>query len=138
MTVTTGAAPGTPAGVPPEDLVTLTIDGIEISVPKGTLVIRAAELLGIELDLFWAIKAGQDAKALIRRLPGRVYAYHVKDMTAEGAMTSVGKGVIDFADIFTLNDMAGVRHLYVENDQSPAPYLPDITTSFTTLSRLGA
>lgn len=96
------------------------------------------ELLGIELDLFWAIKAGQDAKALIRRLPGRVYAYHVKDMTAEGAMTSVGKGVIDFADIFTLNDMAGVRHLYVENDQSPAPYLPDITTSFTTLSRLGA
>jgi hypothetical protein len=27
--------------------VTLTIDGIEVSVPKGTLVIRAAELLGI-------------------------------------------------------------------------------------------
>jgi hypothetical protein len=53
-------------------------------------------------------------------------------------MTSVGKGVIDFADIFTLNDVAGVKHLYVENDQSPAPYLPDIQTSFTTLSRLGA
>ncbi|MFF8567083.1 NADH-quinone oxidoreductase subunit G [Streptomyces albidoflavus] len=52
MTVTTGAAPGTPAGVPPEDLVTLTIDGIEISVPKGTLVIRAAELLGIEIPRF--------------------------------------------------------------------------------------
>ncbi|MGW5115831.1 glycosyltransferase, partial [Streptomyces noursei] len=30
-------------------VVTLTIDGIEISVPKGTLVIRAAELLGIEI-----------------------------------------------------------------------------------------
>ncbi|RXZ65847.1 sugar phosphate isomerase/epimerase family protein [Pelagerythrobacter rhizovicinus] len=96
------------------------------------------ELVNIELDLFWAVKAGQDAKALIRRLPGRIYAYHVKDMTAEGAMTSVGKGVIDFADIFTLNDIAGVKHLYVENDQSPAPYLPDITTSFTTLSRLSA
>lgn len=52
MTVTTGAAPGTPAGVPPEDLVKLTIDGIEISVPKGTLVIRAAELLGIEIPRF--------------------------------------------------------------------------------------
>lgn len=96
------------------------------------------ELLGIELDLFWAVKAGQDPKALIRRLPDRIYAYHVKDMTAEGAMTSVGKGVIDFADLFTLNERAGVKHLYVENDQSPAPYLPDITTSFTTLSRLGA
>ena len=37
---------------PPEDLVTLTIDGAEISVPKGTLVIRAAEQLGIEIPRF--------------------------------------------------------------------------------------
>ncbi|MEV6399686.1 NADH-quinone oxidoreductase subunit G [Streptomyces sp. NPDC051907] len=53
MTVTTSnaAGSGTPA-VPPEDLVTLTIDGVEISVPKGTLVIRAAELLGIEIPRF--------------------------------------------------------------------------------------
>ena len=36
----------------PSDLVTLTIDGIEVSVPKGTLVIRAAEQLGIEIPRF--------------------------------------------------------------------------------------
>ncbi|RHW18248.1 sugar phosphate isomerase/epimerase [Sphingomonas gilva] len=95
-------------------------------------------LIKIELDLFWAIAAGEDPKAIIKRLPGRIYAYHVKDRTADGKMTSVGKGVVDFADIFTLNQTAGVKHFYVENDQSPAPYLPDITTSFTTLSRLGA
>ncbi|WP_030601486.1 NADH-quinone oxidoreductase subunit G [Streptomyces achromogenes] len=53
MTVTTSApAGGGEAAVPPEDLVTLTIDGIEISVPKGTLVIRAAEQLGIEIPRF--------------------------------------------------------------------------------------
>ncbi|MER7987504.1 NADH-quinone oxidoreductase subunit G [Streptomyces noursei] len=53
MTVTTSAPNGGgAAAVPPEDLVTLTIDGIEISVPKGTLVIRAAELLGIEIPRF--------------------------------------------------------------------------------------
>ncbi|WP_328671654.1 NADH-quinone oxidoreductase subunit G [Streptomyces sp. NBC_00322] len=54
MTVTTNSAPsgGGEAALPPEDLVTLTIDGIEISVPKGTLVIRAAELLGIEIPRF--------------------------------------------------------------------------------------
>ncbi|MYX20342.1 NADH-quinone oxidoreductase subunit G, partial [Streptomyces sp. SID8380] len=53
MTVTTGApASGAPAAPPPEDLVTLTIDGAEISVPKGTLVIRAAEELGIEIPRF--------------------------------------------------------------------------------------
>lgn len=95
-------------------------------------------LVQIELDLFWAVAAGEDPKAIIRRLPGRIYAYHVKDRTADGKMTSVGKGVIDFADIFTLNRTAGVKHFYVENDQSPAPYLPDIQTSFTTLSRLRA
>ncbi|MEU0334084.1 NADH-quinone oxidoreductase subunit G [Streptomyces sp. NPDC006193] len=53
MTVTTSApAGGGEAALPPEDLVTLTIDGIEISVPKGTLVIRAAEQLGIEIPRF--------------------------------------------------------------------------------------
>ncbi|WP_199570826.1 NADH-quinone oxidoreductase subunit G [Streptomyces murinus] len=53
MTVTTNApAGGGEAALPPEDLVALTIDGIEISVPKGTLVIRAAEQLGIEIPRF--------------------------------------------------------------------------------------
>ncbi|MFF3872976.1 NADH-quinone oxidoreductase subunit G [Streptomyces sp. NPDC001978] len=53
MTVTTSApSGGGEAAVPPEDLVSLTIDGAEISVPKGTLVIRAAEQLGIEVPRF--------------------------------------------------------------------------------------
>lgn len=34
------------------DMVTLTIDGFQISVPKGTLIIRAAELLGIQIPRF--------------------------------------------------------------------------------------
>ncbi|MGW0565244.1 NADH-quinone oxidoreductase subunit G [Streptomyces sp. NPDC003016] len=56
MTVTTSAPSGggEAAGPPraPENTVSLTIDGIPISVPKGTLVIRAAELLGIEIPRF--------------------------------------------------------------------------------------
>ena len=34
------------------EMVTLTIDGNEISVPKGTLVIRAAELMGVQIPRF--------------------------------------------------------------------------------------
>jgi NADH-quinone oxidoreductase subunit G len=55
MTVTTS---GGPAASPQhgvearEDLVTVTIDGFEISVPKNTLIIRAAELLGIQIPRF--------------------------------------------------------------------------------------
>ncbi|MER6159826.1 NADH-quinone oxidoreductase subunit G [Streptomyces sp. NPDC001868] len=53
MTVTTSApSGGGEAAVPPEDLVSLKIDGVDISVPKGTLVIRAAEQLGIEIPRF--------------------------------------------------------------------------------------
>jgi NADH-quinone oxidoreductase subunit G len=36
----------------PADGVRVTIDGFEITVPKGTLVIRAAELLGIQIPRF--------------------------------------------------------------------------------------
>ena len=34
------------------DLITVVIDGFEVSVPKGTLVIRAAEKLGIQIPRF--------------------------------------------------------------------------------------
>ena len=37
---------------PVTDTVTVTIDGYEISVPKGTLVIRAAEMIGITIPRF--------------------------------------------------------------------------------------
>lgn len=37
---------------PPVEMVTLTIDDTEVSVPKGTLVIRAAELMGVQIPRF--------------------------------------------------------------------------------------
>ena len=55
MTVTSSST-GTGAGgaevQPRTDLVSLTIDGFEVQVPKGTLVIRAAELIGIQVPRF--------------------------------------------------------------------------------------
>jgi NADH-quinone oxidoreductase subunit G len=44
-----GSTDGTPA---PVDTVNATIDGIPITVPKGTLIIRAAEQLGIQIPRF--------------------------------------------------------------------------------------
>ncbi|MHA6512464.1 NADH-quinone oxidoreductase subunit G [Tessaracoccus sp. Z1128] len=37
---------------PKPDLVTLTIDGTQVSVPKGTLIIRAAEMIGTAIPRF--------------------------------------------------------------------------------------
>ncbi|TCM22097.1 sugar phosphate isomerase/epimerase [Novosphingobium sp. PhB165] len=113
---------------------TVKPDGVSLyeRLIKGT----NPALLKFELDLYWAIYAGQDPHALIRSLPGRIYAYHVKDMRADRSMAAVGAGRIDFASIFKLNQLAGVQHFYVENDQAPAPFIPDITKSFQTLSAL--
>jgi NADH-quinone oxidoreductase subunit G len=53
MTVTTGTSGASGAEIQPNpDFVNMTIDGIEVSVPKGTLVIRAAELVGIAIPRF--------------------------------------------------------------------------------------
>ncbi len=58
MTVSTGSTTGgvstgsTTGEVEKSDLVTLTIDGIEVSVPKDTLVIRAAEQVGVQIPRF--------------------------------------------------------------------------------------
>ncbi len=47
--VSTGGDATPPATV---DLVNLTIDGVEVSVPKSTLVIRAAEEVGVQIPRF--------------------------------------------------------------------------------------
>ncbi|GAA4709393.1 NADH-quinone oxidoreductase subunit G [Pedococcus ginsenosidimutans] len=60
MTVTTSpsaggnaVSKGGDASTPPAvDLVKLTIDGVDVSVPKNTLVIRAAEEIGVQIPRF--------------------------------------------------------------------------------------
>ncbi len=47
MTVTSGAS-----STEAVDRVTATIDGVEMSVPKGTLIIRAAEQIGVQIPRF--------------------------------------------------------------------------------------
>jgi NADH-quinone oxidoreductase subunit G len=51
---TTPLVPAAPVERAPEpaDTVTFTVDGVETTVPKGTLVIRAAEQLGIQIPRF--------------------------------------------------------------------------------------
>jgi sugar phosphate isomerase/epimerase len=93
-------------------------------------------LVKLELDLYWVTHAGENPAALIDRLGERLYAFHVKDIRADRSMAAVGQGTIDFAGLFKRKASAGVRHFYVENDQAPAPYIPDITTSFQALRQL--
>ncbi len=48
----TATVPTDTSGVTPADMVSLTIDDTTVSVPAGTLLIRAAELIGIQIPRF--------------------------------------------------------------------------------------
>ena len=53
MTVSTNPSTGSGTGaVEKQDLITLTIDDVEVSVPKDSLVIRAAEQIGVQIPRF--------------------------------------------------------------------------------------
>ena len=92
-----------------------------------------AALMTLEVDVFWVSVAGMDPAKFIRDHAGRVRMLHLKDKK-EGLPTSfldsslppdafqpVGSGVLDFAEILRAVEAVGVKHCFVEQDQSPEP-----------------
>ena len=111
------------------------VDGV---VPMDLLVGGTdPSLVAFELDLFWAMKAGQDPRAYFAKHPGRFEMVHVKDATAAPAsdMTDVGSGVVDWTRIFAAHKTAGIRHYFVEHD-SPADPMQSIRRSADYLKTL--
>lgn len=90
-----------------------------------------AELVKIELDLYWASKAGQDPVSLFKQHKGRIALWHVKDMdnTPKKHFTEVGNGVIDFASIFKNAKASGMKHFFVEQDECPGSPFDSIAKS---------
>jgi sugar phosphate isomerase/epimerase len=83
------------------------------------------DLITMELDLFWASKAGQDPIAMFKKYPGRFQLIHFKDMRTnqppffdviKDDVCNVGDGVIDFKKIWAAKDIAGAKYLFVEDD----------------------
>lgn len=94
-----------------------------------------AELVQMELDLFWITKAGHDPLAYFERQPGRFPLCHVKDMAADEMMVDVGKGTIDFGAIFAQSEQAGLAHYFVEHDNPDDP-MQSLTNSYNHLKAL--
>ncbi len=93
------------------------------------------DLVKMEMDLYWIVKAGQDPFKYFNAYPGRFPLVHVKDMAKDGSMTNVGSGTIDFKALFADSDKAGIQHYFVERDDPKAPF-EDIRASFQYLQRL--
>jgi sugar phosphate isomerase/epimerase len=97
-----------------------------------------ATLVKMELDLYWIAKAGQQPEKYFGQYPGRFELFHVKDMdnTPRHFFTEAGRGVIDFKRIFARSEQAGVKHYFVEQDETPGSPYDSIRVSFDYLRRL--
>jgi sugar phosphate isomerase/epimerase len=110
---------------------------MEGAVPFDLLLERTAPaLVAVELDLYWATRAGADPAAYFARWPGRFPLLHVKDMAADGGFTEVGQGRIDFARIFRRAGEAGTRHFLYEQDRTAGSPLASARASYRHLRAL--
>jgi sugar phosphate isomerase/epimerase len=89
----------------------------------------------LELDVYWVAKAGLDPVQHLKDGADRIVLVHLKDLGADGSTVEVGRGVLDMDRIVRTALLAGVRHLFVEQDDSTDP-LASIATSFQFLERL--
>jgi len=92
-------------------------------------------LVGMEIDLYWVTRAGGDPLAYFRKHPGRFPLAHLKDMARDGAITEVGRGVIDFRRILDQAALAGLVHGFVEHDE-PKDALDSIEASLRYVQHL--
>jgi sugar phosphate isomerase/epimerase len=83
------------------------------------------ELISMELDMYWVTKAGHDPVELFKKYPGRFQLFHFKDGTTQNGpyfdvikndITSVGSGYIDFNRIYEARKTAGMKYVFVEDD----------------------
>ncbi|MDC8829815.1 sugar phosphate isomerase/epimerase family protein [Alteromonas gilva] len=94
-------------------------ENIDGQLPYNTLLDECEEsLVAMELDLYWTVKAGFNPVDYFKRNPGRFKLWHVKDMDKNGEFADVGKGTINFDDIFANAELSGIEHKFVERDRT--------------------
>ncbi|MCD4771879.1 MAG: sugar phosphate isomerase/epimerase, partial [Bacteroidales bacterium] len=90
------------------------------------------ELVKMQLDIYWIIKAGYDPITYFKKYPGRFELWHVKDMedNEERFFTEVGNGIIDFKEIFKYKELSGMKYFFVEQDVCRKHPLESVSISY--------
>jgi len=103
--------------------------------------------VGLEMDVFWVSVGGHDPVELLNKYKGRVDLLHVKDK-AEGtpvqynesvpktAFKEAGKGTLDWSKVLKAANAAGVKHYFVEQDQTPGNPVDSLRVSYEYLHAL--
>ncbi len=112
---------------------------MENQIPYDLLLAQTdAQKVKMELDLYWITKVGFDPLYYFEKYPQRFPLVHVKDLdaTPKKYFTEVGRGTIDFKKIFGRAKIGGVRHFFVEQDETPAAPLESVASSVKYLKKL--
>jgi sugar phosphate isomerase/epimerase len=102
------------------------------------------DLVSLELDIFWASVAGHNPVDLLKQYSGRIPLLHLKDKAAGLAtqynekvppetFKEIGNGSIDIPAVLTAANSAGVRHYFVEQDQTSGDPIASLRQSYTYL-----
>ncbi|HVB03027.1 MAG TPA: sugar phosphate isomerase/epimerase [Chitinophagaceae bacterium] len=92
-------------------------------------------LVKMEMDMYWIVKAGFNPIKMFKEHPGRFVLWHIKDMdnTPRKFFTEVGSGIIDFKKIFAHAREAGMKYFFVEQDICPGSPFVSIAKSIAYL-----
>lgn len=85
----------------------------------------------IELDIYWARKAEINPLSFFRDNLHRVPLWHVKDLSLDEGqpMTEIGNGIIDWRQMFSHKNDAGLQYFFIEQD---ANFAEDSVSSLET------
>ncbi|NBB22750.1 TIM barrel protein [Runella sp. CRIBMP] len=114
-------------------------DKVEGQTPYDLILSQTSpDLVTMEMDMAWVVKAGLDPVELFKQQPGRFPLWHIKDIDKElKKPVEVGTGVVDFKKIFSGAQKAGLKYYFVEQDMAASPF-ESIATSFANLQKLTA
>ncbi|MEP6615744.1 MAG: sugar phosphate isomerase/epimerase [Ginsengibacter sp.] len=105
--------------------------------PYEILLETDANLVKMEMDIYWVSKANIDPLLLIEEHPGRFPLWHVKDMDNSSGhkFTEVGSGIINFKKIFRHAKRAGLQYFFVEQDQTNGSPFDSIAKSISYIKK---
>jgi sugar phosphate isomerase/epimerase len=114
------------------------LDPMDGKIPVDLLLASTdPALVKLQMDVYWMTQGGRNPATEIRRLGSRVATLHLKDMDATPArgITTVGRGIIDFAAVLAAAADAKVSSYFVEED-APRDPMAAIRSSYDYLARL--
>lgn len=106
-----------------------TIDG---QIPYDVMLKELdPKKVGMEMDIFWVVNAGQDPVKYFKKYPHRFEQWHVKDMEKadKNQNANVGTGSIDYKELFTHAKEAGLKRWYVEQETYPGDPMDSVAAS---------